>query len=137
MKHLLTALIIMFSATSCSYGQSTVLNYTSYKAELNVPHNVTVSITPVTDKVKSTINSDAFDGFLIKNADSDYTIYIQRGLSSSKAKKTLSHEVKHIKQFESGRLQQLNQFVFVFEGDTVNVRRTDYYQRPWERDVIQ
>lgn len=52
--------------------------------------------------------------------------------------RVLAHEFAHIKQFETGQLQVVDRSkgLYIWEGDTMDLRYTDYKSRPMEIEAF-
>jgi hypothetical protein len=65
-----------------------------------------------------------------------YTVGIQRGLSQLHTFYTVFHEMKHVEQFATGRLEHAWGGGHHWEGDFVPAA-TSYFDRPWEIEAFQ
>lgn len=62
-----------------------------------------------------------------------YTIFLQEDINIGQLKELLSHEIVHLMQYESGRLQVLpDKSGYVWMGDTIMGVDDDYERRPHE-----
>jgi len=62
-----------------------------------------------------------------------YTIFLQPRAGFGKMMGAISHELIHLKQYESGLLQLLpDNSGYIWEGDTVMAGDVDYFDRPYE-----
>lgn len=57
--------------------------------------------------------------------------------SRNKNIEIISHEIIHLEQYYTDKIQVLNNILVVWEKDTVNINEyTDYYSRPWEKEAF-
>jgi hypothetical protein len=67
-----------------------------------------------------------------------YTISIYGyKLNRSHFKKTLAHELVHVWQLHTGKLDHNDDYtIIVWEGDTISAKDTPYDKRPWEVEAF-
>ena len=90
---------------------------------LNIPGNVWVDIF-----VKSCNNCGGVVHMEKEDEWDYYQLDINSRQSSEEIVATLFHEMKHVEQTATGRLNQ-----YIFEGK--DYRNVDYWDRPWEKEA--
>src|SRR5210317_106373 len=76
-------------------------------------------------KIKSV--NDAY-GYCLSVTDREFEIEVQRDLPLRKLLTTVAHEMVHVKQYARKELIDDT----IWQGKTVNPKRTDYWELPWE-----
>jgi hypothetical protein len=77
-------------------------------------------------------NSDA----LLIGKDGMYDIYLKKGLTESELIEAVSHELIHLKQFETKRLIKKGAGIVIWEGSTLDYTEIDYSERGWEAEAF-
>ena len=96
--------------------------------------NTTVTIIPADDDLLdgNLMGDIKLDGFVTDNGYGNYSIYVKKGRYRSEYIDIFVHELLHIKQYEKGKLKQVDHDTFIFKGDTMDVNSDDYKYLPWE-----
>ena len=100
--------------------------------ELNVT-GATVFVTPLTDKVKSKLNDMDYQA-LLTGENGFYTLFVG-DFGRDYYITILSHELTHLKQYETKRLIITNNVPF-WEGKEWKVQGILYTDRPWEAEAF-
>jgi hypothetical protein len=81
-------------------------------------------------------NGIELEGLTIKH-DEGYIIYVLRGLSKKELIKMISHEIVHIKQYETNELMVCSNTIIWKGSDMNNLSKISYESRPWELDAFK
>ena len=104
---------------------------------LNV-RNCEIVIKSMTDEMKGNFLSQ--NGLSLEasimGSNGLYDVYVN-GISKQTAITVLSHELVHLKQYETGDLQLIGDGKVTWKGETINVLDLNYEDRPWEREAFQ
>lgn len=79
-------------------------------------------------------------GYIVsrKGGGSDYLIYIKKGIDRNKAITVLSHELIHLKQYQSCELIWLgNESVIWKENEYTDITQIPYMERGWEIEAFE
>lgn len=77
------------------------------------------------------------NNFAIKNVPPhDYSIFVGKELNKAMVRKVIAHEMAHIKQYESGRLIEIDKGIMQYDGKIINLSKTEYKNRPFEIDAF-
>lgn len=89
--------------------------------------------------VKNILPGERVDGFVIQNKDDNnvYQIFLNTDMNRNRMIEVISHELIHIEQHHSGRLDVMSTELAVFEGDTIRIKEVEYRQRPWEVEAYR
>jgi predicted metallopeptidase len=104
---------------------------------LNIKDNyVTIRDVPeqIVDNFKKQNDMDL--GASIIGANDQYIIYINE-MSRTTSTKIISHELIHMKQYDSGRLRVIGSGVVMWDEKEMNVLSVPYNDRPWEKEAFQ
>lgn len=71
--------------------------------------------------------NDAY-GYCLSVTDREFEIEVQRDMPLRKLLTTVAHEMVHVKQYARKELIDDT----IWQGKTVNPKRTDYWELPWE-----
>jgi len=64
-----------------------------------------------------------------------YNIFLQKNASIGKMKTVFTHELVHLQQYESGDLRTIDNYGYVWKGDTVQFKDVEYDYRPYEKEA--
>lgn len=80
-----------------------------------------------------------FVAFLMKVefSEREYIVFLVDECSIGKLKMALCHEFIHLHQFETGELETLGEYGYVWKGDTVKYSEVEYEDRPYEIEAFQ
>lgn len=87
--------------------------------------------------IRNILPNERVSGFVIENQKNTYQIYLDPDLSRSRMLDVLAHELIHIEQRHSNRLEILDIEYAVFEGDTLSMNEVSYRDRPWEIEAYK
>jgi len=65
-----------------------------------------------------------------------YNIYLQKNATIGRMKYVFPHELVHLKQYESGDLRTIDNYGYVWKGDTVQFKDVEYDDRPYEKEAL-
>ena len=125
---------------------NTILNYTgkSYLDtiihvglnEANI-HNVVIILENMKSQPKSTSENLVLDAYVLEERDNVFYISIS-DLNRYKSISALSHEIIHIQQYISQRLQVNRDGSVIWENGTINnANDIEYMDRPWELEAFK
>lgn len=69
--------------------------------------------------------------------DQMYVVFLQSRASIGRIKMAMSHEFVHLYQFETGKLKTIDQYGYVWKGDTVKFSEVEYENRPYEIEAFR
>ena len=87
--------------------------------------------------IRNILPGEHVDGFVIQTDSLSYSIFINPNMNRRTMISILSHELIHVKQQSSGKLEVINNELAVFEGDTIKTQQVEYRERPWEREAYR
>ncbi len=96
-----------------------------------------ISVFPMNEEVRINFereNNISLNAFII-GSDYRYAIYTQ-DLDRMESITVLSHEMIHLKQYNSKRLVVIGNGVVEWEGQKMDVNSIPYNERPWEREAF-
>ena len=83
------------------------------------------------DPCPTLYQDEGIDGDCMCEDDREFTIRIDTGLSLTQMAITAAHEMVHVQQYLSGRMQQIDGNTIRYEGVDYDVNM-EYSERPWE-----
>lgn len=101
------------------------------KKELNIPENIRIRIIP-----EYHLGIIGVEGFLDPHTGI-YNVHINMNNTQYMILRTVSHEMVHVKQFQSGRLQSFNTTSMVLYEGSFYSQKTPYSKRPWEKEAFE
>lgn len=85
-------------------------------------------------------SKDLGDGFksqaYIIYGNNQSIVFINKNINRLKAIKIISHELIHLSQYMTGRLQVIKNGYVVWERDTLHLPSIPYNERPWEIEAF-
>jgi len=127
----------IYNQTDFKYAD-TVLSLALHLAEVRGVSVVIKELTPeIREKFKEQNTGVELHAAII-GGGSQYILYVYQ-LTRRDALKVMAHEVIHLMQYNSGRLQLLPPDNIVWESDTLktyNLYNIPYAERPWEREAF-
>jgi hypothetical protein len=66
-----------------------------------------------------------------------YTIFIGKNVNKAQIYRVLSHEMAHIKQYETGQLIPLEGKKVKYKGKIIDLQQVEYMRRPFEIDAFK
>lgn len=107
-------------------------NYVRIGLELLHIHTINVVINNLNNDVKKSFQNDIeLEGYVSK-LEGGYIIHVINGLSKRDLISMLSHELIHIKQYETNELIIIKNTVIWQGHDLTALTKTEYETRPWE-----
>jgi hypothetical protein len=97
-----------------------------------------ISVFPMSDDVRINFERDnniSLKAFIV-GSGFQYAIFTE-DLSRAESITVFSHEMIHLKQYNSNRLVVLDNGVVQWEGQKLEVNSIPYNDRPWEREAFQ
>lgn len=97
-----------------------------------------ISVFPMSDEVRINFERDnniSLKAFIV-GSGYQYAIFTQ-DLDRMESITVFSHEMIHLKQYNSNRLIVLGNGVVTWEGQKIEVNSIPYNDRPWEREAFQ
>jgi hypothetical protein len=97
-----------------------------------------ISVFPMNEQVRINFereNNISLTAFII-GSDYRYAIYTQ-DLDRMESITVLSHELIHLKQYQTKRLVIIGNGVVEWEGQKIDVNLIPYNDRPWEREAFR
>lgn len=67
--------------------------------------------------------------------ETQFMVYMKK-TSRMQAIEFLSHELIHLKQYNEGRLQKVDNRLMTWEGETLDGMNIPYKERPWEKEAF-
>lgn len=100
--------------------------------------SIEVTLVDINFNVRRTAENETVieEAFIVNPREDKFTIFINPYYDTSTTIEILSHELIHLCQYKEGRLKLLGGGLVMFEGDTLNIRRTPYLARPWEKEAF-
>lgn len=100
---------------------------------LEVDRNIGITI------IRSESLERPYEGKTVKiesdtSGETQFTIYLLAGLNSAKQSLVLAHELIHVKQYVSGRLEVRGQKIF-WLGRRYYIREESAFNPPWENEA--
>lgn len=95
--------------------------------------NITIFVQPLTDKIKTRLNDMEYQA-LVTGENGFYTLFVG-DYGREHLITILSHELTHLKQYETKRLILANNIPF-WEGKEWKVQGILYTDRPWEEEAF-
>jgi len=65
-----------------------------------------------------------------------YTIFIGKNVNKAQINRILSHEMVHVKQYETGQLIPLEDKKVKYKGKAIDLQQLEYKRRPFEIDAF-
>jgi hypothetical protein len=99
--------------------------------------NCYITIKPMDDNIRNRFlsqNGLNLQACVIGTSDL-YDIYIE-DINKDDAITVLSHELIHLKQYNSGDLDVIGDGIVLWKGQKINVMDITYEQRPWEKEAF-
>ena len=96
-----------------------------------------ITIKPMDDNIRNRFlnqNGLSLQACVIGTNDL-YDIYIE-DINKDEAITVLSHELIHLKQYNSGDLDVIGDGIVLWKGQKINVMDIPYDQRPWEKEAF-
>jgi hypothetical protein len=94
---------------------------------------VRIALHDVTNTVSTNIMAGSVvNGFVAERFDGVIQVFILPDKSKIQTFQILSHELIHVKQLVDGRLNVLDGNTAIWNGDTVDIHKWEYKNRPWE-----
>jgi hypothetical protein len=87
------------------------------------------------DDVNLKGNAASSDALLI-GKNGLYDIYVKKGLTKTELIEAISHELIHLKQFETKRLIKKEAGIVIWEGSTYEYFNIEYEDRQWEAEAF-
>ena len=96
--------------------------------------DVVVLVQPLTESAKQSLGPDTQLKAHVRQEQNGYIVWMDN-ISRTEALTVLSHEILHIKQYESGRLV-VNGTNVIFDGKQYDINEIPYEQRNWEIEAF-
>lgn len=91
--------------------------------------------------IKINIDTDDYiiDGFLIKDKFNkhNYDLFLKNDVDFKTLKIIISHEMIHLTQYESNRLDIINNDIFIWDNSVISFSDIDYMDRPYEIEAFK
>lgn len=87
--------------------------------------------------IRNILPGHTVDGFVVQTDSVSYQIWMNPSMNRNTMIRILAHELIHIEQQSSGRLEVISNELAVFEGDTIRTRQVPYEDRPWEIEAYR
>jgi hypothetical protein len=97
---------------------------------------ITLIIYPLKEETKKIFAENDFElKAYIRGVNKQYIIWIDK-MDKLKTINTLSHELIHLKQYETNRLI-VNDKVVIWKGEKIDLMNVPYSERPWEIEAFE